>query len=283
MMELYLQLIHERLDTITRSFKDGPVKEAVRYSLLAPGKRMRPILFLLVLEAYHFPYEKYVDIACAIEMIHTYSLIHDDLPGMDDDDLRRGRPTCHKQFNEATAILAGDTLLNEACLVILNSALSQHLKLKMCQLLYTYSGIQGMIYGQQQDLYFENQRPSLEQLQDLHEHKTGCLIKAPFVMAGEIVGESQLSIWEQIGYKLGLAFQIQDDILDVIGQQDVLGKTIGSDENHHKATYVSLMGLDLARDHVNTYFAEIKDLLNQLTIDSSKIEQYLNLLIKREK
>ena len=150
--------INLRLEQLIDQVSDGLVKEAMRYSLLAPGKRLRPVIFLTVLKAYQVDYRPYIDIACAIEMIHTYSLIHDDLPGMDNDDYRRGRYTCHKQFDEATAILAGDALLNLSMSVILNIDIDATLKVKLLERLYQASGVDGMIHGQQQDLYFENKK-----------------------------------------------------------------------------------------------------------------------------
>ena len=156
-MEQLRTEINSRLEELLEPLKNGPVKEAMSYSLLAPGKRLRPLLFLSVLRSYQIDYHIYMDIACAIEMIHTYSLIHDDLPGMDNDDLRRGRPTCHKQFDEATAILAGDALLNLGVNTILNISIDSDLKVKLLNRLYEASGINGMIYGQQQDITFEKQ------------------------------------------------------------------------------------------------------------------------------
>ena len=145
-MEQLRTEINLRLEELLEPLKSGPVKEAMSYSLLAPGKRLRPLLFLSVLRSYQIDYHIYIDIACAIEMIHTYSLIHDDLPGMDNDDLRRGRPTCHKQFDEATAILAGDALLNLGVNTILNISIDSDLKVKLLNRLYEASGIHGMIW-----------------------------------------------------------------------------------------------------------------------------------------
>ena len=144
-MEQLRTEINLRLEELLEPLKSGPVKEAMSYSLLAPGKRLRPLLFLSVLRSYQIDYHIYIDIACAIEMIHTYSLIHDDLPGMDNDDLRRGRLTCHKQFDEATAILAGDALLNEAVNVIIKTKVPDELKISLLATLYQASGINGMI------------------------------------------------------------------------------------------------------------------------------------------
>ena len=151
--------INQRLENILSQYPDSKVKEAMYYSLKAGGKRIRPLIVLQVIRAYGLDYRKYIDIACALEMIHTYSLIHDDLPGMDNDDLRRGKPTCHKQFGEATAILAGDGLLNEAVNIILQTNLDDSLKLSLVSCLYTSSGINGMILGQEYDIENEDKKP----------------------------------------------------------------------------------------------------------------------------
>ena len=233
--------INDRLDQLSDMMKDGKVKEAARYSLLASGKRLRPKLMLTALKSYGLDEKPYIDLACAIEMIHTYSLIHDDLPCMDDDDLRRGRPTCHRAFDEASAVLAGDALLTEAFTILSrpHPLLSAKQQLTLVQLLSNASGQCGMVYGQQQDLYYENKTASLSELQNIHSYKTGCLITVPLQMASVIAKEADLPVWGEIGQKIGQAFQIQDDILDVIGDESKLGKKTGMDAAHHKSTYVS--------------------------------------------
>ena len=204
--------INQRLENILSQYPDGKVKEAMYYSLKAGGKRIRPLIVLQVIRAYGLDYRKYIDIACALEMIHTYSLIHDDLPGMDNDDLRRGKPTCHKQFGEATAILAGDGLLNEAVNIILQTNLDDSLKLSLVSCLYTSSGINGMILGQEYDIENEDKKLSKETLDKIHHYKTGKLLSCAFQMGALIASPNDLEILKQIGYKIGLAFQIQDDI-----------------------------------------------------------------------
>lgn len=208
-------------------------------------------------------YHAYLDIACAIEMIHTYSLIHDDLPGMDNDDLRRGRPTCHKQFDEATAILAGDALLNLSVNTILNMSIDNDLKVAIMTRLYEASGVNGMIYGQQQDLAFENQNASLQQLQDIHHHKTGELIAVSMQLAALIAKKDDYQYWTQIGFDLGLAFQIQDDILDVVGEEEKLGKKVGSDLDNHKSTYVTLLGIEESQKKVEELFKTVMKMFIQ--------------------
>jgi len=280
-MEKLKQEINNRLVELLMPIKDGLVKEAMIYSLTAPGKRLRPILFLTVLKSYQVNYHDYLDIACAIEMIHTYSLIHDDLPGMDNDDLRRGRPTCHKQFDEATAILAGDGLLNLAVNVILNMSLDDSLKVKIVNRLYEASGVNGMIYGQQQDLFFENRTASLEDLKDIHKNKTGELIAVSMQLASIIANQDDYKYWTQIGFDLGLAFQIQDDILDVIGDQEKLGKKVGSDLENHKSTYVSLLGIEESEKMIQQLFQSCYENVYTMTINHGLILELLTLILKR--
>lgn len=280
-MEKMKDEINQRLMELCTPLKNGKVKEAMIYSLLAPGKRLRPILFLTVLKAYQIDYHPYLDIACAIEMIHTYSLIHDDLPGMDDDDLRRGRKTCHKQFDEATAILAGDALLNLAVNIILQTKLNDKLKIKLTNLLYEASGINGMIYGQQQDLYFENHQATLNELQDIHKHKTGELISVSLQMGACIANECDLEHWKQLGFDLGLAFQIQDDILDVTASTEQLGKNAGSDFENHKSTYVSLLGIDASQKKVEELFQKCYQRIYALKINHGLILEILLKILKR--
>lgn len=274
-------IINNRLEELLVPLKDGKVKEAMKYSLLAPGKRLRPIIFLDVLKSYQIDYHQYIDIACAIEMIHTYSLIHDDLPGMDDDDLRRGRPTCHKQFDEATAILAGDALLNLGVNVILSMDLDSSLLIRIANCLYEASGVNGMIYGQQQDIYYETKQASLEELKDIHKHKTGKLIAVSMQLASIIACQKDYSTWTQIGYDLGLAFQIQDDILDVIGDEKLLGKKVGSDLNNHKSTYVSLLGIDKSKKMIEDLFQKCYENIYSMRINHGLILELLSVILKR--
>jgi geranylgeranyl diphosphate synthase type II len=225
--------------------------EAMRYSVFAGGKRLRPCLFLAALEALGHDGKNLLPFACALEMIHTYSLIHDDLPAMDDDDLRRGKPTCHRAFNEAQAILAGDALLTYAfnCMIkVAPYAKAQNLLASIDRVAYC-AGIRGMIVGQVADLAGEGRNLSQKKLRFIHENKTGALFKASLTSAALLadagVGkETTLSLYAE---KIGLVFQIADDILDVVGNEQKLGKTIGSDAKNQKTTYVSLLGLDAAK------------------------------------
>ena len=251
------------------------------YSVMAGGKRLRPLLFIQTLRAYSVDYHKYLDIACAIEMIHTYSLIHDDLPGMDNDDLRRGKPTCHKQFDEATAILAGDALLNESMNVIIRMDLDDALKVEVLRYLYNASGLGGMIYGQQQDMYFETHTATLDELQAIHHDKTGALISVPMKIAGLIAKKEDADKLENIGFKLGLAFQIQDDILDVTSTTETLGKKVGSDIANHKSTYVSLIGLETSQKRVEELFEECLADVYGLQLNHGLMIELFQIIMKR--
>lgn len=273
--------INERLKHILDSYPESTVKEAMLYSLNAGGKRIRPVMLLQVIRSYGLDYHEYMDIACALEMIHTYSLIHDDLPGMDNDDLRRGRPTCHKQFNEATAILAGDGLLNEAVNIILQTKINNELKINLLSCLYRASGIAGMIYGQELDIKNENQSIDLEMLQQIHHYKTGQLLSCALMMGALISCQQDIEIWQNIGLKIGLAFQIQDDVLDVTGTTQQLGKPVGSDESNHKTTYVHLLGIEGSQKTANQLFNEATELLYSLQINHGLILEIIEKLKKR--
>lgn len=282
-MEQIIQNINTRLMQITDCFQDSKVKDAMKYSLLAGGKRIRPLLMLRIIQSYGLNYHDYLDAACAIEMIHTYSLIHDDLPGMDNDDLRRGKPTCHKEFDEATAILAGDGLLNEAINVILKAEYSNELKIGLLSILYQASGVNGMILGQALDIEFENKKANRKELDLIHHHKTGDLISASMQMGALIANVDDLETFKEIGYKIGLAFQIQDDILDVVGNSKVLGKNVGSDIENNKSTYVTLMGVEKSQEIVDCYFNDAISLINKLKINHELILEVLEKLKRRVK
>ena len=254
--------LEERRDLVNRALTAylprvrGPafrVVEAMHYSLMAGGKRLRPILCLAGAEAVGGDPGEALPVACALEMIHTYSLIHDDLPAMDDDDLRRGRPTCHKQYDEATAILAGDGLLTEAFRLMAEAAVSREERrevfLEIIQLIGQAAGYMGMVGGQMLDLLAEGRRVTLKELELIHRMKTGALLTAA-VRAGGLVGggsRQEITALTAYGEKFGLAFQITDDILNVEGDSAEMGKAVGSDEKHHKATYPALVGAEQAK------------------------------------
>ena len=273
--------INQRLKTILNDYPKSKVKEAMLYSLQAGGKRIRPFIVLQVIRAYNQNYHDYIDIACALEMIHTYSLIHDDLPGMDNDDLRRGKPTCHKQFGEATAILAGDGLLNEAVNIIIKTSLASDLKIALISCLYQASGISGMIYGQELDIENENKKLSIDKLNTIHHYKTGKLLSCAFQLGGLIASPQDVKVLKEIGYKVGLAFQIQDDILDVISDSKTLGKPVGSDASNQKETYTTLIGVEASQKEVDKLFKEAIKLVYSLSINHGLIIEIIELLWKR--
>jgi len=248
-------LINRTLEGILPASR-GPafrVAEAMHYSLFAGGKRLRPILCLAGADAVGGDHAEALSVACALEMIHTYSLIHDDLPAMDDDDLRRGHPTCHKQFDEATAILAGDGLLTEAFRVMAESAAplagQEAVLLEVIQLIAAAAGYQGMVGGQMLDLMAEGRQITIKELETIHRLKTGALLTAS-VRSGALLGggsRQEVTLLTRYGEKFGLAFQITDDILDVEGDSAEMGKTAGADVKRQKATYPGLLGPEQAK------------------------------------
>lgn len=225
--------------------------EAAKYSAMAGGKRLRPVIVLAFCRLCGGDEEKALPFACALEMIHTYSLIHDDLPCMDNDDLRRGRPTCHRAFDEATAVLAGDGLLTAAFeTAAAAEGLSAQTVLQCIRILGRAAGMNGMIGGQVLDMGAEHRRIPLEELRLLQSLKTGCLLRAACELgcaASEKADAAMVAAAQIYGEKLGLAFQIRDDILDIEGDAATLGKTIGKDEKNEKSTFPSLLGLEKCR------------------------------------
>ncbi len=245
------------------------VHEAMRYSVFAGGKRLRPLLALLACEAVGGDTEDAMPAAVALEMIHTYSLIHDDLPAMDDDDYRRGQPTCHRVYGEAIAILAGDALLTHAFLVLADPAAGRVPPARRLQIMAEIAeaaGSRGMVGGQAMDILSEGHEIDHPTLLYLHTHKTGALIRAS-VRAGAIAGGADgeaLQALTRYGERIGLAFQIVDDILDIEGVTDEMGKTTGSDQRRKKATYPALMGLEESRRQAAHLLQEAKDALRPL-------------------
>ncbi len=233
------------------------IYDAMEYSLYAGGKRLRPILMLETARMCGIENEETVlPFACAMEMIHTYSLIHDDLPAMDNDDLRRGMPTSHKKFGEAMAILAGDALLNKAFETVSNvKNIEPSLALKAISMLCNSSGTEGMIGGQVVDIESEGKKIELSQLQYLHLLKTGAIIRSSCTIGALLAGadDDKIKAVDEFAANLGVAFQIRDDILDEIGTTEELGKPTGSDEAEHKNTYVTLLGLEKSEALVEEY------------------------------
>ncbi len=249
------QLINQALEAVLKS-TDTPDRllEAMTYALMAEGKRIRPILCLAAAETVDGDPQDVMPAACALEMIHTYSLIHDDLPAMDDDDMRRGQPTCHKAFDEATAILAGDALLTLAFQMLSSIAISDPQQankwLRVIRLISHAAGYCGMIQGQMLDMASEKRRFSLDELKSMHRLKTGALIEASVCCGAELVGapSDQVQMLEKYAQHIGLAFQVTDDILNVEGDPEIMGKAVGTDEQRRKTTYPALLGLAESKD-----------------------------------
>lgn len=238
---------------LARSPYEGPLVSAMEYSLMAGGKRLRPVLCLAAAEAVGGEQEDCLTAACALEMIHTYSLIHDDLPAMDDDELRRGKPTCHVAFDEATAILAGDALLTMAFEILSDAALvpleQSGTWLRVIHEIAKASGHRGMVEGQVRDMGAEGMDLTLADLEALHALKTGALINASVASGAILSGakEDDLERLTTYAKKIGLAFQVADDLLNVEGDPEVMGKAAGTDLDRNKATYPSLLGLEESR------------------------------------
>jgi geranylgeranyl diphosphate synthase type II len=261
--------------------------ESMKYSLQAGGKRIRPILLLSTIEALGKPRELGLETASAIEMIHTYSLIHDDLPAMDNDDFRRGKPTNHKVFGEGIAILAGDALLTWAFYLISSqrrSSLSADIILQLIRELAIAAGPIGMVGGQVLDLEGERKQLTLDELERIHRHKTGDLIHYS-VYAGAIIAgadDAQKAALSKYARNLGLAFQIQDDILDIVGNEESIGKPIGSDQRLGKSTYPALMGLEQAKMKVYSLVEEAKEALNVQGIEKERLAELADFFVNRQ-
>ncbi|NEU29592.1 polyprenyl synthetase family protein [bacterium LRH843] len=266
------QLVEDRFPTHLEELQaPKTLKEAMMYSLRAGGKRIRPVLLLATLDSYGKSITNGIDVACALEMIHTYSLIHDDLPAMDDDDVRRGEPTNHKVFGEAAAILAGDALLTFAFELITKADIgepSSEKKLLLIQEIAKASGPEGMVGGQMADLEGENKSLTIDELIYIHHHKTGDLFTAAIVCGAIISGADQSDVLslKKFARELGLLFQIRDDLLDVEGDAYTIGKPIGSDDGNNKSTYPSLLGLDGAKQKLAEHKERAKEYLAEVNI-----------------
>lgn len=283
------RLVDDHLETIHFSQGAGPdgadttgLDGAMRYSLLAGGKRIRPVLCLATARSMDRPIEEFLGAAAALEMVHTYSLVHDDLPAMDDDELRRGKPTSHVKYGEAVAILAGDGLFAEAIGALCASPGPADRVLEAVGLLSAATGVEGMVGGQYVDV--TAQALDAEGLRHLHSLKTGRLIKASVEVALALggLGEVARSPYLDFSTRIGLLFQIVDDILDVTGSDEELGKPHGSDERHGKVTYVSLYGLDRARDLAAETHGEAIDALAGVDGDTEDLRRIADYIYSRE-
>ncbi|MEK4799080.1 MULTISPECIES: polyprenyl synthetase family protein [Thermoactinomyces] len=283
--------VHRALDQYLDQMDSLPdvLRQSMRYSLLAGGKRLRPVLTLATVESLGKDPEKAMPFACAIEMIHTYSLIHDDLPSMDDDDYRRGKLTNHKVFGEAQAILAGDALLTEAFGLMAAAAkkegLPAEVALTMIEEGARSAGARGMVGGQSDDLLSENRKISLEELESIHKRKTGDLIAFSVRMGAHFcqAESSVLDALTRFAYQIGLAYQIQDDILDVTGTTEVIGKPAGSDIKSNKATYPSLLGLEESKRRLKLLTEDAKNtLMAHPGIEPSRLLEIADYLLSRD-
>ncbi|WP_228116171.1 polyprenyl synthetase family protein [Fictibacillus phosphorivorans] len=265
---------------------DAPetLKKSMLYSISAGGKRIRPILALAVLEAFEKNTEEVVDVVCSIEFVHTYSLIHDDLPSMDNDDYRRGKLTNHKVFGEAQAILAGDALLTESfSLIANNSYLTSDQKVQMISVLSKAAGSTGMVGGQVEDIEGENRDLSLTELESIHEKKTGKMLECSVIIGGIAAEASDEDLMHLTNYArhIGIAFQIQDDILDVTGKQEEIGKPVGSDEANLKTTYPKILGLEGAKKEMESHIHISLEHLNKIKGNTGILASIADYIIKR--
>lgn len=284
-MNQYKHLIDERLSELIQSTHITPkLKEAMLYSVEAGGKRLRPVLMMAVIESFGGDPSLGLVPGCALEMLHTYSLIHDDLPAMDNDDLRRGLPTNHKKFGEATAILAGDGLLTQAfeCLVT-SPGLTESQKVELVRDLANAAGPEGMVGGQLDDLEAEDKPLDIKELEQIHLHKTGRLLEyavdAGAIIAG--VDEDQRRFLMQYARHLGIAFQIKDDLLDIEGDEAAIGKHVGSDNERGKNTYPSILTVTGAKEHLQNHFDQALLALNEARPGSGILEDLAHFIVER--
>lgn len=291
-LKAYLAHQQQRIEATLEKIlpqSEGPAAklvEAMRYSLFAGGKRLRPILVLAACEAVKGDTELALRPACALEMIHTYSLIHDDLPAMDDDNFRRGIPTNHKVFGEASAILAGDALLTEAFVLLSQPCLEirPETQIQLVNIAANASGRDGMVGGQMVDMAAEGQINSFDTVNYIHKHKTGALILASLQM-GAIIGgadKKQLQQISSFGKHAGLAFQIADDLLDIEATQEQLGKDVGSDEQRGKATYPAVIGVDEARQQATELHQAALEALASFSPAAEPLRQISAYIINRK-
>ena len=282
-----LQLVEAQLEKELKANPslDSKLGEAMEYSLMAGGKRMRPMLLMAAADAVGRKGTDFLIAACAMEMIHTYSLIHDDLPAMDDDDYRRGKLTNHKVYGDGMAILAGDALLTLAFEVVLRQEADPAVKLAVVREFAIAAGQSGMVGGQAMDLEAEGQKIDMGTLQQLHMGKTGALFHAAIRSGAMLAGasEEELAALTTYADKFGLAFQITDDILDVTGDEALIGKPVGSDERNDKSTYVTLTSLEEARKLAEETVAEAVAALAPLGEKAGFLRELVEYLLKRNK
>jgi geranylgeranyl pyrophosphate synthase len=286
LLQTYTERVNAQLEQIIPQ-PTGPAAklfEAMHYSVFNGGKRLRPALCFAAAEAVSASDSNTARVAAAVEMIHAYSLIHDDLPAMDDDDLRRGVPTCHIKFNEATAILAGDALQSLAFKQLSELDLSASTSLQLVSLLSDLAGCNGMVTGQAVDLASTGKQLSAKELTYMHNQKTGALIEASVVMgaiATDQASSDQLQALRQFSHAIGLAFQIQDDILDVESSTEELGKSQGSDSANNKATYTSILGIEKARSEADRLYQQSLEALSTFGDQAQSLRVLAKFIVHR--
>lgn len=285
-LNAYANRVNQQLEHWLPKESTAPkvLHQAMRYSVLGGGKRIRPVLLYATGEALGTKLEKLDAAACAVELMHSYSLIHDDLPAMDDDDLRRGRPTCHKAFDEATAILSGDAIQALAFAILANNSANEKQQIKMIQLLAESSGSFGMAGGQAIDLAAVNKQLNINEIEHMHRLKTGALIKAGVLMAvtaSEVTDAEVFNKFLRFADCIGLAFQIRDDILDIQADTEILGKPQGSDAARNKPTYPSVIGLAKAESIANDLLLQALDEINFLDLDASSLQTVSRYMVSR--
>ncbi len=284
MNEYFNLLLNKIEDALVEGIDNNKsvLESSIHYSLSIKGKRLRPLIFLSLLEAFGETPDKYIDIAAAIEYIHTYSLIHDDLPAMDNDDLRRGMPTVHKKYNEAIALLAGDTLLTMAVEKISDSAIDAEAKIGVLQILTKSIGVEGMAGGQSLDLLFDGDR---DIIYEIHRKKTAELIKGTMLSAAEVAGleVEKKKILKAIGIKIGIAFQMADDLLDIIGNEKEVGKKLHKDSSNKSPNSVLYFGMDIIKEKIEKEYNEVIGLIKELKIDFPPFLYLINRMVHRSK
>jgi geranylgeranyl diphosphate synthase type II len=280
------ECIDDALHTHTQYGPDCPpeLAAAIRHSLLAPAKRLRPLLVLMAAEACGCDCSRAKAAACAVEMVHTYSLIHDDLPAMDDDDMRRGRPSCHAQFGQATAILAGDALLAQAFEVLATGVQPPAVAARCCGELAAAAGASNLVGGQEDDLKAQFSTLGIEQLERIHRRKTGAMIRVSLRLGGlvAVASETLLAALDVYGDRLGLAFQIIDDLLDLAGDESSLGKRTGKDADHGKLTFPAVLGVAESRHRAQQLIHEATTSLAPFGPQASALESLARYVLERD-
>ena len=278
-------LLQERVNNEISKYviNSNEIDKSMHYALSNPGKRVRPLLTYLVGDVLNLDFNKLDGTASAIEIIHTYSLVHDDLPCMDNDDLRRGKPTLHVKYSESTAVLAGDAMASLAIDIILQDVnLNSDLKVKLLQFLMKTIGPEGMILGQIQDISFERTSASEEEIIKMNELKTGALVEfsmlAPVIIAGERIDQ-----WEKIAKRVGITFQLIDDLLDIQESEENLGKAAKKDKKKNKKNYPICFGVVKTKDKIKEYQDDVKTILSDMNLTDHPISIYINKLFDRQR